>query len=271
MTETEKTALFTMTTGRSGTASLAELLSRNIPGVESHHEILGWDQFGVNTPEVSHMTLFNSRGNVAQVQAFWRQKLARIAALPASTYVETSHVLMKAGLVENLAHLTDRRRVHFVILTRAPYDTVMSFKNRFDFTNRSLWWMWYLDPDYPRNIVESSRFKSFGIDGVILWYLYEIRTRAAYYRRLLSEHPRIAFHEMTLEDLSDRAKVRRLLATLGVERLETEIDLPAPSNRGKNRPHWPPEAERNLRRLIESARVDPDQIARDFITSGRRL
>ena len=271
MTAPDKFALFTLTTGRSGTASLAELLGRNLPDVEAHHEILGWDRFGVDTPEISHMTLFNAQGNLPQVQAFWRQKLSRIANAVAARYVETSHVLMKAGLLENLAALCERRHVHLVSLTRAPYDTIMSFKNRFDFTNRSLWWLWYLDPDYPRNLVDSSRLKTLGLDGVILWYIYEIRTRACYYRRLLADHPRVSFHEMTLEALSDRAKVQDLLSALGVERAPAEIVLPAPSNRGKNKPHWPPEAEQQLRRLIDSARIDPDQIARDFLQSGRRL
>src|SRR6266849_1968222 len=99
----DKHFVFTMTTGRSGTAYLAGLLAANLPDVESHHELLGWDQFGVNTPDLSHMTLFNSQGNIETVRSFWRQKLARIAAAPSRFYVETSHLLMKAGLVENLA------------------------------------------------------------------------------------------------------------------------------------------------------------------------
>ena len=150
-----KEFLFTMTTGRSGTKYLAELLRQNLAGAECEHEILGWDRFGVDAPDISHMTLFNSLGNVAKVQAFWRQKLARIAAGPAPFYAETSHLLMKSGLIENLAPLLAAGRVHLVALERDPFDTVMSFRSRHDFTNRGNMWVWYLDPDYPKNLVQS--------------------------------------------------------------------------------------------------------------------
>src|ERR1700745_4297658 len=90
--------VFTMTTGRSGTRYLADLLAQNLPDAECRHEFSGWGHFGVDTPDLSHMTLFNSEGNVEKVQAFWRAKLRRIAATPKPFYVETSHVLMKAGL-----------------------------------------------------------------------------------------------------------------------------------------------------------------------------
>jgi hypothetical protein len=81
--------VFTMTTGRSGTLYPAQLLAQNLPDAECYHEIVGWDRFGVDTPDLSHMTLFNSQGNVEKVQAFWRSKLARIAATPRQLYVET--------------------------------------------------------------------------------------------------------------------------------------------------------------------------------------
>src|ERR1700674_19694 len=106
-----KDFIFTMTTGRSGTQYLAELLGHNLPDAECHHEFLQWDSFGVDTPDVSHMCLFNSKGNIEKVVAFWDQKLKRIAATPHRFYVETSHMLMKAGLVENLSSLTMAGRV----------------------------------------------------------------------------------------------------------------------------------------------------------------
>ena len=118
-----KNFLFTMTTGRSGTQYLTELLRRNLTDAECHHEILDWDRFGVDMPDLSHMMLFNAEGNVAKVQEFWRQKLARIVRTPQRFYVETSHMLMKAGLIENLAPLTEAGRVHLVILERDPFAT----------------------------------------------------------------------------------------------------------------------------------------------------
>jgi hypothetical protein len=122
--------VFTMTTGRSGTMYLARLLQLNLPDAECHHEIRGWDRFGIDTPDLSHMTLFNSQGNVERVKSFWRAKLARIAAKPGEFYVETSHMLMKGGLIENLAPLTAVGTVHLVALERDPYASIVSFRNR---------------------------------------------------------------------------------------------------------------------------------------------
>src|SRR5271165_2039549 len=60
-----------------------------IPGAVHTCELIGWDRFGVDTPDLSHTTLFNSQGNVEKVQAFWRQKLARVAATERQFYAET--------------------------------------------------------------------------------------------------------------------------------------------------------------------------------------
>src|SRR5271155_1811699 len=138
--------VFTMSTGRSGTQYLAELLRCNLADAECHHEILGWDRFGVDTPDLSHMTLFNSQGNIEKIREFWRQKLFRIAGGSAPFYVESSPLLMKAGLIENLKPLTEAGRAHLIALERNAADTIVSFRNRFDFYSKSTWWLWYLDP-----------------------------------------------------------------------------------------------------------------------------
>src|SRR6266496_972386 len=166
--------VFTMTTGRSGTLYLAQVLQQNLPDAECYHEIVGWDRFGVDTPDVSHMTLFNAQGNVEKVQAFWRAKLARTAATPKRFYVETSHLLMKAGLIDNIAPLTAKGTVHLIALERDIFSTILSFRRRLDFVNKGNWWMWYLDPDYPRNLVPSRELADVGINGLCLWYILEI-------------------------------------------------------------------------------------------------
>jgi hypothetical protein len=162
-----KNFVFTLTTGRSGTKYLAELLGQNLPRAECHHEICGWDRLGVDTPDVSHMTLFNSQGNVDKVRSFWQSKLARVAATPQAWYVETSHLLMKAGLVENLALLTETGTVHLIALERDPYATIVSFRNRFDFWGKADRWLWYLDPEYPKNLVPSRELFAKGINGCV--------------------------------------------------------------------------------------------------------
>lgn len=68
-----KTFFFTITAGRTGTAYLAEQLTANVVCAEVHHDILGYDTFGVDAPDVSYLTLFNSQGNTDKVRAFWEQ------------------------------------------------------------------------------------------------------------------------------------------------------------------------------------------------------
>ena len=268
MAMADKQFVFTMTTGRSGTAYLAELLGANLPDVESHHELLGWDQFGVNTPELSHMTLFNSQGNVEKVQEFWRQKLARIAATPRRFYVETSHLLMKAGLIENLAPLTAVGLVHLINLQRNPAATIKSFRARFDFMNKGNMWLWYLDPDYPRNLSSPTELAKLGINGICLWYITEVRLRAAYYEKLLAGNPNVVVHHVNMEDLRQRADASRLLGALGVTKHAGQVVIPPAQNVGPKHFNWAPGERESLDRWVAAAQFDASALAEIAIKQG---
>jgi hypothetical protein len=248
-----KQFVFTLSTGRSGTAYLAELLRQNLPDVECHHEFTSWGHFGVDTPDVSHMTLFNSQGNVETVQAFWRGKLARIAATPSACYVETSHLLMKAGLVENLRPLTADGTVHLIALERDPYATIVSFRNRFDFWDKANRWLWYLDPDYPCNLVPSHELFAHGINGLCLWYILEIRARAARYEALLERDPCVFIHRYSLEELRVAGGASRLLRALGIATEPSRVCLPAPQNVGRLLVRIDAAEEASIRRLIAAS------------------
>ena len=131
--------VFTITTGRSGTTYLAELLARNVPDSRVWHERTSFQSFGVDTPDLSHFTLFNSVGNVPKVQGFWRRKFARDRKTDRTVHGEASHLLAKAGLLENIGMLTNSgATVDVVILKRDVADTVWSFYNRFDLVNNGL-------------------------------------------------------------------------------------------------------------------------------------
>lgn len=256
-----KNFVFTLTTGRSGTRYLATLLRQNLPDAECHHEIHGWDRFGVDTPDVSHMTLFNSQGNVGKVQAFWRAKLERIAATPRRFYVETSHLLMKAGLVENLAPLTAVGSVHLVALERDPYATIMSFRNRFDFLGKASCWLWYLDPEYPRNLVPSQELVAHSLNGLCLWYILEVRARVARYEKLLSGEPGIVFHHFDLEELRSAQGAARLLHALGAPAHPAGLRMPPPENVGRFLVRIDTAEQAQIKRLIASAESDPPALA----------
>jgi hypothetical protein len=253
--------VFTMTAGRTGTAYLAELLRQNVAGAEAHHEILGWDKFGVDTPDVSHMTLYNSAGNHPKVQAFWADKLGRIAKSPAPVYVETSHLLLKAGLVENLGPLLAAGTVHLVALERDLYPTVISYRNRFDFLNKGMWWMWYLDPDYPRNILRAPKLLEAGLNGLCLWYIFEMQARGRFYLKALAGQPRVRVYLAKLEELSTPEGAQRLLAELALPGTTPLVTLPPAKNEGKRRIDWGREEEERIQALIRDCGVDPEAVA----------
>jgi hypothetical protein len=263
-----KQFVFTMTTGRSGTKFLASLLRENLPDAECHHEIHGWDRFGVDTPDLSHMTLFNSQGNVAKVRAFWESKLGRIAATQHRYYVETSHLLMKGGLVENLAPLTAAGIVHLIALERDPYATILSFRNRFDFLDKANGWLWYLDPDYPRNLVPSQYLVAEGVNGLCFWYILEVRARAARYEALLAHHPRIVFHRFSLEEIRHAQGAARLLRALGASVEPSLLRLPGPENCGRLLVAIDPAEQARIRGLIAAAEEGPRP--REAAAGGKR-
>lgn len=261
--------VFTMTTGRSGTAYLAELLGRNLPDSESIHEALAFDQFGVDRPDLSHMTLFNSVGNVDKVRDFWNQKLARIAGGKHRFYIETSHILMKAGLIENLAPLLRVGRVHLIVLERDPIATIKSFRARYDFIDKANQWFWYLDPTYPLNLSDSKKLAAYGINGVCLWYITEVRLRTAYYEKLLAGQSNIRIHRVTLDDLQQPAKVAHLLGALGAAKGPDEIAMPPAQNVGTEIMEWAPGEEAKLARLVAAAQFDAPTLAQMAIKQGK--
>jgi len=257
--------VFTLTAGRTGTKYLAELLKANLPDVEAHHEILGYDSFGVDTPEISHSTLFNSRGNVPQVQEFWRQKIERILGCGKSWYVETSHVLMKAGLVENVTRLAKEAEVHFIILKRDYFQTLVSYHNRMDFLNIGNQWLWYLDPNYPRNLLDPSEYRQHGLHGIRLWYLNEIFTRAYLYKAQCEHLPNVRFHEFDIGELNDEEGIVRLLKSLDENPIVDEVKIPEKQNTSQG-PGLTTEEEKNaIRQLIEIGRIDPVAIAQQAL------
>ncbi|MBF0438469.1 MAG: tetratricopeptide repeat protein [Magnetococcales bacterium] len=260
-----KHLIFTMTPGRSGTAFLSDLLTANLPPfAEVHHEIIGFDAFGVETPDLSHLTQFNSLGNVPHVREFWKQKFKRILAKPAPIYAETSHILMKAGLVENLDLLAGEADVSLILLRRPMLEVVASSHSRGDFLDRSNLWMWYLDPNYPKNKINAIPFRQLGVNGIRLWYLYEIETRSVYYRLLLANRAGVKVVETHLHDLNQPELARQFFAELAQPVELVHPIIPPPSNVGKEQK--PLENLADLKRFIHETPFDPVMIARKAIS-----
>lgn len=265
-----KTFLFTITPGHTGTMYLASLLQTNIAAAKVYHEMLGYGSFGVHTPDVSHLTLFNSQGNVAKVQQFWHQKLARIAAdTSVSFYGETSHMLAKSGLMENLYRLFSHGNINIICLKRDTSKVMGSLIKRFDFLNKGNMWLWHLDPDYPRKILNPQPFKQFGINGIRLWYVYEMYTRAEYYKLLFTNQGPVKFIDVDIADLSNAERVQSLLNQLNLANPPAKITIPERKNISKT-----PLAEAEVNQvntMIAKLKFDPQQLAYDFFSRGNRL
>lgn len=263
--------VFTVSAGRTGTAYLTELLRTNRPDWECHHERTGFDRMGVHNPDASTFMLFNSLGNVADVREFWRRKCALIRNGPGDGYIEVSHFLSKAGLIENLDCLGSDAEIDLIDLRRDLFRTAWSYANRFDFANNGFTWLFALDPAYPRRIVDPSSFIRHGMFGRCIWYVQEMFARAEYYRRLLHDRTNVTMYTVDLEDLTDAKGARAFLEGTGLKDPDTPYHpLPDKANQTRS---WPlgEDAETDVKNLVERLRIDPATAAEEFIHSGARL
>lgn len=215
--------IFTHTTGRTGTMWLAELFRLNTDW-ECHHERLAPTDYGIATPDIREMRCFNHYGKEA-VEHFWRNK---IMMMPGD-YVETAHMLSKAGLHEFRELLGEHRIIH---LHRPIGEVVRSMLRRGDYVSHGNHWLWYLDPDYPNNKVSSEPFKQYGPTGLCAWY----------YREMEARRPPDAI-TVSVKELNDPAKARDFLSLCGVEKNEPIIPQRANASHG--------ELDPQLQNLIE--------------------
>lgn len=269
--EDRKRFVFTITPGRTGTTYLAKLLEQAVPDAECHHERTGFDRMGAHSPDASTFMLFNSHGNVGEVRDFWRRKFALIRHGRGSTYIETSHYLAKAGLIENLDLLGDDAQIELIDLRRDLFSVVWSTANRFDFANRGFTWLFALDPAYPRRIIDPAPLRKHGMVGDCLWYVAEMYTRAEYYSRLLADRPNVTVRTVHLEDLVEASGARSFLDAVGLAPSRGGVQL-LPSEKNDSKV-WPlgDKMKEEARTLVEKAPLDPAALAEAFIAGGRRL
>lgn len=217
--------IFTLTAGRTGTAWLAEFLGQNLK-VPSIHEPLEIEDMGVHMPETGLIRSFNTYGNDQRVQSFWHKKFSLI--IENEAYIETNHVLGKCGLIENLMNFQERDGVFVICLTRDLVTQCASYIIRNDFRNSTIYWQWYLDPEYPRNLVDPTPFSRFDHYGTAIWYCFEMAVRQEYYRQKFGSA--VKFIEVNLDDLVTGRTANDLLSSIGCP--GTPI-LPSPTNQAK--------------------------------------
>ncbi|OIQ85414.1 hypothetical protein GALL_327500 [mine drainage metagenome] len=262
--------IFTITTGRSGTNFLAELFASNLGDAQVYHEQRAHSDWGINCPDVSHLTTFNQLGSSSHLRAFWSQKLGRIRALDVRYFAETSHTLAKAGLVENLDLLRGAGVVHLIHLKRDIADTVISFTHRADFSTRGNMWLWYLDPGYPNALMNPEPFIGLGQIGFALWYVMEMRVRAEYYRLLLAGQADVVLHEVDMEQVTGAEGAAKLLADVGTTLMPAAVRMPGQVNANVGA-GLETSVQQYIRDVVGSCTFDAAEVARARFDQGYRL
>lgn len=257
--------IFTLTTGRSGTAYLASLLNKFIPQADVFHEHIGYDKIGFLTPDISTLVAFNNRGFDSLVKDFWEQKWMFIEQNDSDIYVETSHQLMKAGLVEYCYELLgDNKELefHFIQLERDMTDTVISHLSRNDFTRPENMWLWYLDPDYSNNLINADPFLENHpvLLGRTIWYQFETRLRSRVYAKIYENTDGMFFHNVQLQQLNDKNFIQQFLNKLNVNSSINAKKLPAPKNVDKRSEKLGEEIVKTIKNVINSVQLDYDQL-----------
>ena len=264
--------IYSISTGRCGTVFLANLIRANLPEKSAtvHHERFGFLNFGVHTPDLSHMTTFNTVGNVDHIREFWRHKLTYDLAETAPIYAEMSHVHAKAGLLENLDLIDKGQRIEIIILTRPIEDVVWSYVNHFDFINYGFMWPFTLDPRYPNTILKLRPLKKLSPALIAHWYVCEMWTRAAYYEQLLSDLPNVRFHQINLTEIINETGADNLISKLFPNERTASFVMPPKANETRT-PHFPPAMRQEVMQICQEMPVDTGAMAAEFIQSGKRL
>ncbi|MFK7943132.1 MAG: hypothetical protein AB8B85_09500, partial [Paracoccaceae bacterium] len=289
-----KTLVYSITDGNSGAGVLQRLLEANLPDAEVHASRAGWLDLGVNCPDASHLTRFNTLGNLPEIRAFWRKKLATDAANSADTFVDLTHLNAKAGLIENLDLVPDGVRVVLVHLYHDVNATVWSLHNRCDYRNTGFTWLFGLDPNYRNVCVPSGQFAANGMAGLALWYVVEMRVRAVFYQHLVEDMPNVHFTSVALQHLVQQSgPAREMLRTVtGEPAAELAKPEPPAAPRGpkpggqeigkgtaaEKLAKAPPatdmfgeDVKKDVAGMVDRMRWDAQALGRAYFDSGQRL
>jgi hypothetical protein len=211
--------IFTATTGRSGTLTLARLFAA-VPGCRAEHEA---------HPVMNGAVLrAASYGDTALVDRVYRRVKAvniRRAALGHRYYFEANHLFIKT-----FAHnaVTDfGRRIAVVHLVRPAVEVANSIYQLRDYPSTERGNYWWLDLRAPTNllamadILESDPEFSHPFYKA-LWYWHEVEARIAAWRASM---PAVRVIDFETGWLNDLGRVCSLLDALGV-RYETALLAP---------------------------------------------
>jgi len=211
--------IFCLGAARSGGGFLGNLLNLNLPAEKTHFQVRNLN-FGTDIPDISTLLDYNFN-NMELADKFWEQKIKDIKSKDCEYYVEINPMLLHVGFSAILEAFAPED-LRIIVLQRDFFDTIHSYHKRFDLAKIENQWLWYLDPTYPRNIVDFPRYKPFGLHGTRLWYLHEAYTRIEYYKQKYTKHK---FFEIELSELTYNAeKFEELLKFIGLVPEKITVD-----------------------------------------------
>lgn len=199
----EKSLIFCVTNGRSGTKALTALFQR-LPHVHACHE---------DKPSF-HLLMRWVQQNPELAQDFWlHQKLPEIARSEKPIYLDTSHLFAK-GFIEPLLAIGGRPKM--VFLKREPRLIAKSMLALGDIPGRSKRALkWYLTPDDPvfLRLADASRLSDYQL---CYWHALETEARQDYYRKLCRTH-NLGLAEAETRTLNDFTAFETLCRELEIE------------------------------------------------------
>lgn len=197
-----KRLVFTVATGRCGTAYLAHLLSF-LKGVRSEHE-----------PVPEYHTVFRAaQGDPAVARAFLvEKKLPAIAAVPERIYAEASHLFCK-GFVEPFLDLG--LNADLILLSRSRDAVASSLYRSGTIPGRSeRAGSFYLGPEDPV-FVSLPGWEDLHDYQLCLWYILEVEARANHYEELFRNAGNTVAR-FTLEEIRSPRGFVRLFRRMGL-------------------------------------------------------
>jgi hypothetical protein len=209
--------IFTATTGRSGTLTLATLFGR-VPGCFALHE-----PYPIMFGEVLASA---NNGNLNAVDRYYaRVKSINIlrAAAGHRYYVESNNLFIKTFVEQAARDFGSRLAV--IHLVRPPIDVAMSMYrlNTFPGTERgNRWWFDYRAPLHRIRIADALDAGEFAHPFYkALWYWFEVEARIDEWRRRL---PTVPFIRFETKWFNDPERVFALLNDLGIAVDRRQVD-----------------------------------------------
>ena len=208
--ELEK-VIFTATTGRSGTMTLAKLFA-TVPGCVAMHE----------APPIMNGPVLEAAnyGNPALIERVYRQ-IKSINILRASIghryYFEANHLFVKTFIQQAVHDFGDRLAV--IHLVRPAIEVATSIYRLQDYPGTESGNYWWLDYKAPSNLIQLAHELDSDAEFShpfykALWYWHEVEARIYAWR---AQVPSLKVVRFETEWLNDTGKVFELLEGLGID------------------------------------------------------